>query len=96
MVDIRGVARREYGAAEGYAKNAGVARGQFVGGHETGGVVLFSGGTGDLRDRSFSGDAEACAGALDGTKTSVRVHGVLPVAAGGPEFFFDEPVVERV
>ena len=73
-----------------------MAGGQFVGGHDTGGMVLLCGGTGDLGDWSFPGDAEASAGALDGTKTFVRVHGVLPSAASGAKFISDEPVAERV
>ena len=96
MVGVRGVARRECGVAEGYAKDAGVARGQFVGGHETGGAVLLSGDTGDLRDWDCSRDAETSAGAFDGAKTFVRIHGVLSAAAGGTEFVFDEPAAERV
>lgn len=96
MVGLRGVVERERGVEEGYAKDAGMAGGQFVGGHETGGMVLLCGGTGDLRDWSFPGDAEASAGARDGTKTFVRVHGVLPSAAGGAEFISNEPVAERV
>jgi len=96
MVGLRGVVERERGVEEGYAKDAGMAGGQFVGGHETGGMVLLCGGTGNLRDWNFSGDAEAHAGALHGTKTFVRVHGVLPSAAGRAEFISNEPVAERV
>ena len=96
VVGFRGVVELERGVEEGYAKNAGMAGGQFVGGHETGGMVLLCGSTGDLRDWSFPGDAEASAGARDGTKTFVRVHGVLPSAAGGAEFISNEPVAERV
>jgi hypothetical protein len=73
-----------------------MARGQFVDGDETSGVVFRSSGTGDLCDWSFSGDAEASAGTFDATKTLVWVHGVLPAATGRAEFIFDEPVVERI
>ena len=96
VVGFRGVVERERGVEEGYAKDAGMAGGQFGRGHEKGGMVLLSGGAGDLRDWSFSGDAEARAGALHRTKTFVRVHGVLPSAASGAEFVSDEPVAERV
>lgn len=96
VVGFRGVVERERSVEEGYAKDAGMAGGQFGGGHETGGLVLLCGGIGDLRDWSFSGDAEARAGALRGTKTFVRVHGVLPSATSGAEFVSDEPVAERV
>ena len=96
MVGFRGLVERQRGVEEGYAKDAGMAGGQFVGGHETGGMVLLCGGTGDLCDWSFSGDAEASASALDGTKSLFRVHGVLSSAAGGAEFISDEPVVECV
>ena len=40
MVGFRGVVERERGVEEGYAKDAGMADGQFVGGDETGRMVL--------------------------------------------------------
>lgn len=96
VVAIRGVAEREYGAAERYTGDAGVALGQSVGGDETGGMVLLWGGAGYLWHWSFPGNARPAAGALDGAKTFVRLHGVLPAAAGGAEFLRYEPVAECV
>ena len=96
VVAIFAVAEREYGAKERYTGDAGVARGQFVGGDETGGRFLLCGGAGYLWDWSFPGNAKPGAGALDGAKTFVRLHGVLPAAAGGPEFLCYEPVAECV
>jgi len=96
LVGIPGVAEREYYAEERYTEDAGVARGQFVGSDETGGMLLFSGDPGYLCDWSFSGNAKPEAGAPDTAKASVRIHGVLPVAAGGAELFRYEPVVECV
>src|SRR6266852_4243423 len=92
MVGVGRVASGERGAAARHAEDTGMARGQFMGSNAKSGSLFCGCVAGCLRCGAFFGDAAAIAGAPDRAATICRVSGFLRVAAGGAEFFFDEPV----
>src|ERR1700720_1945760 len=69
-----------------------MARRQSVGGNAKRGSLFCGCIAGDLRRRTFFGDVAEIAGTFDRAPALRGVSGFLPAAAGGPEFFSDEPV----